>query len=164
MHLDALYFEDHHFFHDITLTDLIDHIKPFINFPEDGVVAVEVFGVVAAMADEELGTSGVSAGVGHGKNATVVVLIAAVQLTLDLIARTSVANTVRAAALDHEIGYDAVENEAVVKIMLGEVGKVLNGLGGIFFKEFDFHDALFGMDFCDLHGDFILGGKGNIND
>jgi hypothetical protein len=81
-----------------------------------------------------------------------VVLIAAVQLTVDLIARATVANTVRATALDHEIWYDAVENQAVVKIMFGEVGKVLHGLGGIFFKEFDFHDALFGMDFCDFHG------------
>jgi hypothetical protein len=163
-HLNALYFKDYHFFHYITLTNLIDHLKTFVNFPEDGMVAVEVFGVFAAVADEELGASGVSAGVGHGENATVVVLITAVQLALDLVARTSVTNTVRTAALDHKIRYDAVENKAVVKIMLGEVGKVLHGLGGIFFKEFDFHDALFGMDFCDLHGNLILGCKSNIND
>jgi hypothetical protein len=152
LHLNALYFKDHHFFHDIPLTDLIDHIKSFVNFAEDGVIAIEVLGVVTVMTDEELGASGVSAGVGHGENAAVVVLIAAVQFTVDLIARATVANTVRATALDHEIWYDAVENQAVVKIMFGEVGKVLHGLGGIFFKEFDFHDAFFGMDFCDFHG------------
>jgi len=60
-----LFFNDHYFFNYISLTDIIDNIKTFINFPETGMYAVEVAGIGAAVADKKLGTTGIFTGMSH---------------------------------------------------------------------------------------------------
>lgn len=148
-----LFFIDyHHFLHHISRLDLVDDFKSFIHFAETGVVAVEVFGVVAVVADEKLRSAGIAARVCHRQYAAVVVLIVAGKFTVDFVARAAGAIAVGAAALDDEVGDDPVEREAVVKAFVGKVNEVLNSVGSVLFEELDLHDALFGVDFSYLHG------------
>ena len=114
-------------------------------------VTVQVFGGLAGVADEELGTTRVAACMGHGENTAVVVLVIASEFTINLIARTAVANAVGAAALDHKIGDDTVKNEAVIKAFFSKADEVLDGFWGVFFEEFDLQDTFVCMDFCDFH-------------
>lgn len=145
-------FGNHHFLHNIPRSDLVNDFQSFIHLTKTGVVAVEVFGVVAVVADEELGAAGVAARVGHGKYAAVMVLVIAGEFAVDFVARPPRAVAVGAAALDHEVGYDAVKGEAIIKALVREVDEVLDGVGSVFLEEPDLHNALLGVDFCDLHG------------
>lgn len=114
-------------------------------------VTVQVLGGVAGVANEELGASCVAAGMGHGDNAAIVVLVIASEFTINLIARTTVANAIGAAALDHEIGDDTVKNEAIIEAFFSKADEVLNSFRGVFLKELELQDTLVCMDFCDFH-------------
>lgn len=140
-----------YFLHYISLPDLIDHIQPFVNFAKDSVLAVEVFGVFPVVANKELGSARISPSVRHREHSAVVVLMVTVQFTINFVTGTAVADTVRAAALDHEIGDHPVKNKSVVKMMLCEVNKIFHGVGRILVKEFDFHDTLLRVNFSDFH-------------
>ena len=144
-------FCDHNLLHDIALADLVDDVETFDDFAEYGVVTVEVGGVLAAVADEKLGATGVAAGVGHGQYAAVVILVIARQFAVDLIAGAAIADAIGAAALDHEIGDDTVKGQAIIKALFSEGNEVFNSIGGIFFKEVDLHNALFGVNFGYFH-------------
>lgn len=143
---------DDHRLNLIALTDIVDHIQAFHHFAEAGVVAIKVGGIVAAVADEELRPPGVPSGVGHRQYATVVVLIAAIELTIDGVTRAATAITTRATALNDKVGDDTVERQPIVVAIFREFNKVSNGVRGIFVVEFDFHRALFGFNICFGHG------------
>ena len=96
---------------------------------EDGVFAVELGD--GLFGDEELaavGTAagGAGAGVGHGEEAGCVEGEGWIDLVLEEIAGISGAVTRAVAALDHEVGDDAVKGGAVVE---GLVVHLLEGLG-----------------------------------
>ena len=93
--------------------DGFDDIESFEDFSEHGVVVIEVrcwhFG------DEELRTVGIGAGVCHGEDAGHVMSEFSVEFILELVARSADADAERAAALDHEIGDDTVEDDAIIE-------------------------------------------------
>ena len=70
-------------------TDVVDDIEALDNLAEAGVHAVEVLGVLAVVADEELRAAGILATVGHRHYAAVVVLAWGRGLALDSPARTA---------------------------------------------------------------------------
>src|SRR5207244_3039598 len=51
-----------------------------------------------------------------------------VELVLERVARTTGPRSGRVAALDHEVGDDPVEDDAVVEPVIGELAEVLHGL------------------------------------
>lgn len=110
---------DDDFLDKVAAFDGVDDVLSFGRFTEDGVLAVEVRG--GAMSDEELGAVRVGAGVGHGEHAGLVVAAVCLALALELVAGVSGAGAEGAAALDHEIGDDAVEAQAVVEPAGGKV-------------------------------------------
>ena len=98
--------------------------------------AVEVLRILAIMADEELRTARILAGMGHREHAAIVVLTRCRRLALDRIAGASRAIAFRAAALNDEIGNYAVECEPVVEVVIGkfyEIGYRTGSLGGVKF-------------------------------
>src|SRR5690606_25562909 len=92
----------------------INYIQIFHHLAKTRVVAVEVRRVRPAMADEKLRTSGIAPPVSHGKYATVVVLIPAVQLAFNGIPRTAGPGSRRIASLDHKIRNDPVKRYPVI--------------------------------------------------
>ncbi len=52
--LNGLHFTDNNLFHNIALADLVDYVKPFIYFAKASMVAIEMAGVVAAVANKKL--------------------------------------------------------------------------------------------------------------
>ena len=79
------------------------------------------------------------------------VLIVSVELTINVISRSAVPDTVRAATLDHEVRYHAMESQAIIKTFSGKCDEVIDGIGRVLVEELDLHDALFGMDLCCFH-------------
>ena len=142
---------DNDLLHYVPLADLIDHFQAFVYLPEHCVVSVEVSRIVTAMADEELGASGIAAGVGHGEHAPVVVLIVAVQFTVDVVTRSAGACAIRTSALDHKIWNYPVKGQSVVEAMLGQVDKVLYRVGCVVLEEFDLHHTFLRVYFCFFH-------------
>lgn len=123
-------------FDKVALLDGVDNIEAVDDAAETGVDAIEMLGIGAVVADEELAAAGVLASMSHGQDATVVVLLRCIGLAFDAIARAASANawvahidTERAAALDDEIGDDAVEMKAIVEAILGEFDKVSHSVG-----------------------------------
>ena len=99
---------------------------------EGSVAAVQVGCIL--VHDEELAAGGVRVhGAGHADDAAGMlngVDDAVLQeLTLDVPARAAHAGALRAAALDHKAGDDAVEGQAVVKALLDQLLKVFAGDG-----------------------------------
>ena len=80
---------------------------PDDDLAEDGVLAVEP-GRRVDRDDEELGAVRVRAGVGHRERAAVDLVV--VELVLERVAGAAGARSLRAAALDHEVGDHAVED------------------------------------------------------
>lgn len=103
----------------ITGTDGIDDIQPFNDLSEAGMIPVQVRGILAGVADEELGSAGIPAGMCHGKHTTVVILIVARQFAFDAVTRTACTGTVRTTALDYEVRYHTVECKPVVVSFFG---------------------------------------------
>lgn len=110
-----LFLQDNDFIDFVAGPDQVNHFKTFVHFSETGVIAVEVAGVLTAMADKELRSAGVSSGMGHGEYATVVVLVIAIQLTINCVTGSARPCAVRASALDHEIWYYPVKSQSIVK-------------------------------------------------
>ncbi len=73
-------------------------------------------------------------------------LIAARNLTLDLVARTAGAGALWASALDDEVGDHAMEREPVVEALSSEITEILHGHRGVRVVELDMHIALHGLD------------------
>ena len=128
------------FFHDVHAVD---------DFAEHGMAVIEVGGV--NFGDEELGAVCVGAGVCHGEDAGSVVAEFGIEFIAEAIAGAACADAEGAAALDHEFGDDAVEDEAIVEgfifvvaghgvdgfdLASGESDEVFDGIGGECFCKF----------------------------
>ena len=107
----------------VSEADLVEHRVPGHDLPEDGVAAVEVR--LRGEGDKELAAAGVRAGEGHADRAAAVAQ--AVDLVADDVARAAAAVAPRVTALDHEVGDDAVEGEAVVETLRRELQEVQAG-------------------------------------
>ena len=71
-----------------------------------------------------------------------------VELVLELVAGAAGAVPARAAALDHEVGDHAVEDEPVVEAVAGELREVRDGLRRVVGEELDLDRALAGGHGC----------------
>ena len=105
------------------ICDLVDILHALDDLAEGGILAVKVRCVL--VHDEKLAAGGVGChGTGHGQNASgvleVVLHTVHSELTLDAVARAADADTLRVAALDHEASDDAVEDNAVIEVVLYE--------------------------------------------
>jgi hypothetical protein len=85
--------------------------------------------------DEELRPVRVRARVRHREGAALDLVL--VELVLELVAGAAGAGALGAAALDHEIGDHAVEGEAVVEAVLGQLAEVRDRLRGVLVVELD---------------------------
>lgn len=139
--------------------NLIDNVHALKHFAEHRVVAVQVLGVLAVVADEELRATGVATGMGHGEHAAIVKLVLTRQLAIYLVAWSAVANAIGAATLNHEVRNHAMEDQSIVKSFLRQVNKILHRLGSIFFIKLNLHHTFFGMYFSYLHMKFSFQGK-----
>ena len=113
------------------------------------------------MRDEELAAVGARTRVGHGQDAGDVVFEVGRAFVGKLVARTTGAGALGAAALDHEIIDHAVENEIVVITPAGEIDEIGYGQWGLIGKQSQIDNALVGFDdgFQIGHGT-LLGWKG----
>ena len=77
------------------------------------------------------------------------------RLALDLVARTAGADTritgrkisrIRVAALNDEVGHDAVELHAVIEAAVGELLEVLDGFRRVLFVQVRDHGAAIGFE------------------
>jgi hypothetical protein len=103
------------------------------------------------MTNKKLRSTRISSRVGHGDYPAIMVLIFTRKLTFDFVTWAAVSDPVGTATLNHKVWNNPMENKSVVEIMFREVDKVLYGIWSVFFKELDFHDAFFCMDFCNFH-------------
>ena len=93
--------------------------------------------VAVFMHDEELAAAGVGIlSAGHGEHTAIVMQTignaVCHEFTLDAVAGATHAGAVGAAALDHEAGNNAVENEAVVIALVCKRNEVINAFGSDF--------------------------------
>src|SRR5205807_2220680 len=95
----------------ITAHDAVNHVHACDNAPEDSIAAVKVR--LRAVRDEPLRAASVFAGQGHPDRATLIRNF--VNLAANLVARLTVAVAARVAALNHEVGHDAMKGD-VIKI------------------------------------------------
>src|SRR5882724_12292613 len=93
--------------------DLVGDVLAFHDFTEDGVAVIEVRS--GSNGDEKLAAVGIGSGVGHREFAGLGMLQRSVKFVGEFVAWAAHAGAVRAAALNHEIGNDAVKNQAVVE-------------------------------------------------
>ena len=100
--------------------------------------------------DEELAAVGVRPRVRHREGAPDDAVL--VLLVLELVAGAAGAVPARAAALDHEVGDDTVERDAVVEALTCELREVLDRLGGVVVEELDRDGALCSVDRGVSHG------------
>src|SRR5262245_43122082 len=121
--------------------DLVDDVHAVGHAAEDRVLAVEPRRLGRG-DEEELRAVGVRAGVGHRERAAGDLVV--VDLVLELVAGTAGAGALRAAALDHEVLDDTVEDEAVVKALAGELLEVRNGLRRVLVEQLEADRALAG--------------------
>ena len=96
---------------------------------KDGVVVVEVRG--GGDSDEELGAVRVPASVGHRQQERAVEGELRVELVLELVAGATHAGAGGIATLDHESSDDAVEDDTVIEVILGQLFKVGHRLRGM---------------------------------
>jgi len=144
----------------VAAADGVDDILTGGDFTEDRVFAVEPVG--RDVSDEELGAVGARAGIGHGEDAGFGVFEGRVEFVTELVAWAAGAGAGGVAALDHEVGDDAVEFDAVVVAALGEVEEVGAGHGRLRGEERAFDLAFVGVnDDADVShemGDWRIGG------
>ena len=140
-----------------TASSAVDDVGALGDLTEDRVLAVEPRARVGGH-DEELRAVRVRAGVGHRERTAHDLVV--VELVVELVAGIAGAVAARAAALDHEVGDDPVEGEAVVEAVGGELREVLDGLRRILVEELDRDVAFAGLHRRDGHagGPFVGGG------
>jgi len=124
--------------------DLIDNLDALNDLTESGVLAIQMGCVL--VHDEELAAGGVGHhGAGHGQNAALVengvIKAVCLELTADGVLGAAHAVAQRVAALDHEAGDNAMENETIVKALGNEGDKVVDGIWSKLGIELSLHDA-----------------------
>ena len=108
-------------------------------------------GIIAAVTYKELGSAGVSSGMGHGKDTPVVMLVITIKFTVDGVTWSSCSVSVRTTTLDHKIGYNTVKCQTIVKPLFRQFYKIIDRIGSIFLIKLNFHYTLFGMDLSFFH-------------
>src|SRR6266480_280307 len=137
-------------FHFVVLRNFIDHVQPLGDLSENGVDAVKVR--LGRMADEELATAGVLAGVGHGQRSRHVLVDVLLGLALDGVTGAAGAHAPfpglgnRVTALNHEVGDHAVELGAVVESRVRELLEVGDGGRHLVGEQFHVDGALRGLE------------------
>ena len=149
--LSCGFFSDDHFGHFIALADGVNHLQSFHHPTEAGMVSIQMGSIVSAVTHKKLGPTCISSGMSHGKNTSVVELVATGQFAIYFITRSTSTCSGWIAALNHKIRNDAMEGNAIVKAFFGKVYKIFHGIGGILIVKFDLHHTLFGMDFSGCH-------------
>ena len=127
--------------------DRTNDFHAFDDFAEYGMMAVEPRCFVEG--DEELRAACVGACVCHGEDAFGRMAKAFAEFIGDGVARAARAVAVRVAALDHESVDDAMEDEAVVEAVVGEVDEVLCCFRGFVTIEFDGKGSFGRLEYCD---------------
>src|SRR5512143_3079811 len=136
--------------------DRVDNVHSPGDLSENGVDAVQM--PLRRMADEELAAPGVLAGVRHREGAGDVLVDVAVRLALDRVAGPARADgplaglRIWVAALDHEVGDDAMEFGAVVEPGIGELLEVGDGVGGLVGVQLELDRPLAGLHHGGLVG------------
>ena len=133
----------HHYVHDrpvagfrrLGLPDFPHHVHAFADFSEHRVVSVEMRR--GRQGNEKLAAVRIRAGVGHREDAFGVVF----ELRMDFVGKgvtgTSAAGACGIAALNHEAVDDAMEDDAVVKILFRQLDEIRHRVGGLLIEEFD---------------------------
>ena len=109
--------------------NLIHHLHATHHLAKHGMLAIQMRR--GCQGDEELAPVCAWSTVRHGEDALLGVTERVVELVLELAAEDGLAAAAGAggvAALDHEVGDDAVEDDVVVSASVGEAGEVLAGL------------------------------------
>lgn len=122
---------------------LLDHLHSALDPAKDGVLAVQPW--CRSERYEELGSVCIGSRVCHAENASARVLQCWGYFVLELLAIDGCAAPSGACGvttLDHEVGYYAVEYEAVEVVTLGEGREVLACLWRIVVVEFDDNGTL----------------------
>ena len=96
--------------------------------------------------DEELRAVRVRAGVRHREDARAVVSEVGMEFVVELITGAAATGAGRVAALNHKVGDDAVEDQAVVKTVVRQIFKVGDGARGFVGEKFDFDRSAFRFD------------------
>src|SRR5579859_4184848 len=116
------------------LGDLLDYIIALHHFAENSVLIIEPRGF--SHGYKKLAAVGVRAGVGHGENSLLGMPQRGMKLVGELVAGTAAAATLRASALNHEVGNNAMKDKAVVEGLagfgtFGQADEILNCLGSL---------------------------------
>ena len=128
----------------VALGDGIDNILSFRHFAEHGVFTVQPGS--GGMGNKELGSVGAGSGISHGKDAGSVVEEVAAEFVFKLVAGATHACTGRVAALNHEVGDDAVEGNTVIEALGGQVQEGCRRDGSLGGEYGQFDIALGGFD------------------
>src|ERR1700676_3534471 len=123
-------FLDGYRFELIALLDLVDDVLAAGDRSEDGMLAIQPVG--GDVCNEELAAVGIGPGIGHGERTDFVLVGIAFGLVFKAVAWTAAPGTCWVAALDHEIGDDAMKHRAVIKAFARQEDKVVDGLGRVF--------------------------------
>ena len=127
----------------VALRDGVHHILALRNGAKDGVLAVKPWSW--NVRDEELGTVRAWTGVGHGEQTRFVETKLRHALVLELVPAIAPSRAGRIAALDHKIGDDSVEDNAVIFTLFGEVQEAGAGDGRFGGEQGQFDIALAGF-------------------
>ena len=125
-------------------SDCVHNIHTGGYLTEGCVLTIQVLCIL--VHDKELAACAVGAGgTSHRQNAALMaqIVLEAVkeELALDAVAGAAHAGAVGAAALDHKAGDNAVENQAVVEIMVCQVDEIIHALGCDFGVQFALDNA-----------------------
>src|ERR1700735_901164 len=91
--------------------NLLDNIVTLDDFAEDAVAVVQHR--CRSHSNKKLAAVSVRAGVSHGKETGLCVFQRRMKFVGELVTGTAAAGALRASALNHEVGNDAVEDEAI---------------------------------------------------
>ena len=83
------------------------------------------------MGNKELASIGVRACVGHGEDSRAVMSEVFVELVFELVPGTAGTSSLGTTGLDHEVGDDTMEGEAVIETIVGEFFEIGDGLGDL---------------------------------
>src|SRR2546425_5462325 len=111
--------------HDIADRDLEHDVHATLDVTEKVVKLLQLLAVVNG-ADEKLAAIGVGARISHCHRARRV--LASHRLVVELVAGPARAIALGVAALNHEVGFDAVKLEAVVELVAGQEDEVVDGV------------------------------------
>src|SRR5437660_1975717 len=118
-------------------------IHTFRSMPKEIIRFLQSLCVVGC-ADKELAAIGIGACVGHGNTAGGV--ICQYRLIFEFVARTTLTCTLRVTCLNNELGYNAMEFEPVIKMLLRQEDKVIDCIWCQLRIEFQHDQTTIGID------------------